>query len=138
MPTLKEIRAAVIGRVNTHWQAAYPGVRLYFDNAFPTDAEVDTLGEYVLCTLHFSGGAQMDISPTPNHRVRGRVTFTAACREGAGSSLVLEYLDSLAGAMKFANFDGVVTGEPRPGVPLTEDGWFSYDLSVPFYADSIN
>lgn len=139
MPTtLKQARAAIVGRVNTYWQAAYPSVNLYFDNAFPSDAEVDQLSAMVLCEIRFSGAEQMDISPTPNHRFRGRVLFTACVREGAGSSKVLEYLDGLAGAMKFAQFGGVVTDTPVPGVPITEDGWFSYDLSVPFRVDSIN
>lgn len=138
MPTLKQTRAAIIGRVNTHWQAAYPGVKLYFDNAYPKDAEVDTLSAYVLCSIEFSGGAQMNLSSNPDHRTTGRLVFTAACREGDGSSKVLEYLDSLGEAMKFAQFSGVTTREPAPGRPYTLAGWFSYDLSVRFSVDSIN
>ena len=138
MPTMKQVRAAIIGRVKAHWDATYPGVKMYYDNAYPQGSEVDNLSTYVLCSIRFSGGAQMDISPTPNHRIRGRVVFMAACRDGAGSSKVLEYLDSLSGAMRFAQFGGVVTQEPMPGVPLADSGWFSYDLGVSFYADSIN
>lgn len=138
MPTLEQTRAAIIGRVKAHWAAAYPAVKLYYDNAYPTDAEIDTLNEYVLCAIEFTGGSQMDISHNPSHRIRGRVVFTAACREGAGSSKILRYLDSLGGAMKFAQFGGVNTSEPKPGVKDTSGGWFSYDLSVPFYANSIN
>jgi hypothetical protein len=138
MPTLKETRAAIVQRVNTHWQAAYPTVKMYYDNAFPDDAEVDSLQAYVLCSIRFNGGEQMNIAPNPFHRIRGRVMFTAAAREGAGSSKVLEYLDSLVGAMKFAQFGGVTTEQPIVGVPGTAEGWFSYDLSIPFFVDSIN
>ena len=138
MPTtLVQARAAIIGRVNTHWTTAFPAVKMYYDNAYPADSEVDSLSSYVACVIKFTGGAQMDISPNPNHRVRGMIVFTAASREGSGSSKVLGYLDSLAAAMKFAQFGGVVTKEPMPGVPMTEEGWFSYDLSIPFYVDSI-
>lgn len=136
MPNLKGIREAVVSRVYTHWQSAYPTIKMYYDNAMPQDAEVDGLSAYVVCSIRFSGGRQINLSPTPDHRVRGMIKFVAACREGAGSSKVLEYLDSLAGAMKFANFGGVVTEEPVPGLPLTAEGWFSYDLSIPFWADS--
>lgn len=138
MPTMEQTRAAIIGRVETYWNTAFPAVKMYFDNAYPGDAEIDMLDTYVLCSIRFNGGAQMDISETPNHRIRGRIVFTAACREGDGSSVVLRYLDGLAGAVKFATFGGVVTGEPEPGKPLTSGGRFSYDLSIPFRADSIN
>lgn len=137
MATLKQTRAAINERVNTHWLTAFPAVKLYFDNAYPSDAEVDKLSAYVLCSIEFTGGAQMDISAAPNHRVHGRVVFTAACREGDGSSKVLDYLDSLVGVMKFAQFSGVVTQAPVPGAPYTADGWFSYDLSVRFFTNSI-
>lgn len=138
MPSLKQTRAAIIGRVDAHWASAFPGVKMYYDNAYPAAAEVDTLTSYMLCSIQFSGARQMDVSPAPNHRTHGRIVFTGLCREGAGSSLVLDYLDSLAGAMKFAQFSGVTTNEPRPGVPDTFGGWFSYDLTVPFYADSLS
>lgn len=138
MPTLKQTRAAIIGRVNTHWQATYPAVKLYFDNAFPVDAEVAGLSEFVLCSIEFSGGSQMNLSATPHHRTLGMVVFTAACREGAGSSKVLEYLDSLSAALRFAKFGGVTATEPIPGKPDTSEGWFSYDLSVRFFVDSMN
>lgn len=138
MPNLKETRAAVVGRADTHWKTTYPAVKLYFDNTLPTDAEVDQISEYVTCSIRFAPGGQINLSPTPGHRIRGTIKFVAACREGTGSSRVLEYLDSLATAMKFANFGGVVTGEPVPGVPLTSEGWFSYDLSIPFRADSMD
>lgn len=137
MPTLKQTRAAIIGRVKTHWDAAYPSVKMYYDNAFPKNAEVDTLSAYVLCSIEFSGGGQMNLASAPAHRTTGRIVFTAARREGDGSSKVLEYLDSLAAAMKFAQFSGVTTSAPVPGRPDTSDGWFSYDLSVRFSVDSI-
>lgn len=138
MATLEQARAAIISRVKAHWAAAYPAVNMYYDNAFPADAEVDALSEYALCSIEFAGGAQMDISENPNHRTPGNIVFTALCREGAGSSKVLRYLDSLSSAMKFAQFSGVTTREPRMGRPHTEGGWFSYDLSIPFTIDSIS
>ena len=138
MPSLKQIRATVFDRVNTHWTSAFPDVKMYYDNAFPQNAEVDKLSEYAMCTIEFNGGSQINVSPDPGHRYRGRVLFVAACREGTGSSKVLDYLDSLGNAMKFANFGGIVTQAPQPGKPVTFDGWFSYDLSVQFFADSNN
>ena len=136
MPTLEQARAAIITRVKDHWATAYPAVKMYYDNAFPEDAEIDTLSGYVLCSIEFAGGFQMDISENPNHRTPGRIVFTALCKEGAGSSKVLKYLDSLSGAMRFAQFGGVTTREPRLGRPHTAGGWFSYDLSIPFSIDS--
>lgn len=138
MPTLKQARSAIVARVKTHWDAAYPAVKLYYDNTLPADAEVDSLDAFVVCEIRFGGAQQINLSSTPAHRTSGWVVFTALVREGAGSSRALEYLDSLSGAMKFAEFGGVVTEAPAPGRPLTEEGWFSYDLSIPFRFDSNN
>lgn len=138
MPTLKQARAAIVARVKSHWGAAYPGVPLFYDNALPADAEVDQVDAYVVCEIRFDGGQQINLAPAPDHRTWGRVVFTAVVREGSGSSMALEYLDSLAGAMKFAQFGGIVTEAPAVGRPLTDEGWFSYDLSIPFRFDSNN
>lgn len=138
MPTLKQARAALISRVNTYWQTAYPAVKMYYDNAFPKDAEVDKLQSFVLCTIHFTGGEQMNIAPAPHHRTRGRLVFTAAVRVGSGSSKALDYLDGLSTNLKFAQFTGITMTTPLVGLPVTDDGWFSYDLSVPFFFDSLS
>lgn len=128
----------MISRVNTYWQGAYPAVKMYYDNAYPEDAEIDTLQSFVLCSIQFSGGSQMNLAAAPDHRTRGRLVFTAAARSGAGSSKVLEYLDGLINNLKFAQFSGLTAGAPMVGLPITRDGWFSYDLSVPFFFDSIS
>ena len=138
MPTLKQVRASLIGRVNTYWQAAYPSVKIYYDNAYPEDAEVDKLQSFVLCSIQFTGGMQMNLAPMPDHRTYGRLVITAAARSGAGSSKVLEYLDGLVGNLRFAQFDGLMVGAPIVGVPITKDGWFSYDMSLPFFFDSLS
>lgn len=138
MPTLKQVRASLISRVNTYWQGAYPAVRMYYDNAYPADAEIDKLQNFVLCSIQFAGGAQMNLATAPNHRTHGRLVFTAAARSGAGSSAVLGYLDGLLANLKFAQFDSLTLGVPAVGIPMTRDGWFSYDMTVPFFFDSLS
>lgn len=138
MPTLKQVRASLISRVAAYWQATYPAVKMYYDNAYPKDAEIDKLQSFVLCSIRFSGATQMNIAPTPGHRTYGKLVFTAATRVGSGSSKVLEYIDGLSDNLRYAQIDGLIIGVPSAGVPITQDGWFSYDLNVPFLFDSLS
>lgn len=135
--TLVEISNAIVSRLNTGWGATYPSVPVFYDNGPGVDVD-QAGGSFLICQVKQSAAEQVSLELDPVYRRRGFVSLTVFVKQYTGRNVTLGYLDYLTSLFKFASFGGVRTSVPKPGHKETHDGWYSEELRVPFWVDSIS
>ena len=131
--TLVQIRDVLATALNAGW--AHAAVPIFYTNTVKVD--VAAMGDHFLkCDLQFDDARQINIAPTPDHRIYGTLAIRVFTKDTLGMRTALGYLDELSSLFGFKNLSGVQLQAPRTGWEQQRDGWSSIDLRVSFWADS--
>ena len=131
MTTYVEARTAIVAHINPAWLAAYPDVKLLYENAESVD--LDTVGDsFMTVSIDFQDSMRMDMDLHPASKTWGVVTFRLFCKQGLGTMETLRRFEWLTTLMKYKTLSGVMLECPRPGKKVSRDGWSSSDLVVDF------
>lgn len=128
--TFTQIRAALVQQL-----ATFSAAPVYFENIEELDLS-NAPDVFVKFFVEFTHSQQANISPSPFSRQYGRVRATCFVKENNGTVKALDVLQTLSGLFQFQTLGGIHLGAATPGGGVQQAGWYSLDLTVPFYADS--
>lgn len=130
---LAGIRDTIVSFVAANW--GHPTIPLFYENT--EEVDLQNMGDYFLkVEINFTGASQANIGDSPFQREYGELVVTVFARQTLGVRAVLVYLGELSSSIRFRNLGGVHMQEAAAGNETSRDGWFSMDMTVPFYADS--
>lgn len=131
MSTYVEARTAVVTLLNTALGAQYPTVPVFWENT--TAVALDKVGErFIKVQIDFDDAQQMTVNGAPHHMTFGTLRLSIFWKEGAGTLTTLQMMDYLTGLTKYKLTGTVTFWTPAPGRKVSQDGWISQDLEVPF------
>lgn len=131
---LKKAREDLVGTVSAILAQQSPGASVEWDNrkAFESQEVLRYVVEFV-----FADSSRLAMARTPCTRTLGSVVVTAKVREGAGTVIAYDTLDTLASSMRYKAFGVARVTSPTWTKPKTQGGWWSQGLVLPFYVDEL-
>ena len=128
-------RAAICGRLNTGYGAAYSSEPIEYENRKKVDRSAQVT-PFLGIEIHYADGEMVGIGADVPRRYHGAAYLVVYTKAGAGAAIGtvrLSYLDTLFAAKQFG---GVNTLAPKP-LPMPDlDGWHRHCLRIPFYFDT--
>jgi len=82
--------------------------------------------------IDFDDAVQLTINNDPKHMTFGTLRLTIVYKEGTGTLRTLGVMDFLTNLAKFKLNTSVTFWLPVPGRKVSQKGWESQDLEVPF------
>ena len=131
MTTYVEAREAIVAYLHPAWVAAYPNVKIFYENT--TQIDLDSVGaSFLAVSIDFQDSVREGMDPSPISATYGVITLRLFSKEGQGTKTTLQMFDWLTALLKYKLLSGVTLDCPRPGKKISRDGWASADLIVDF------
>lgn len=130
--TLVSIRDAIVAVLEASWDKVTTPI--YYQNTL----EIDTtsIDQFMRCIIGFDTSEQINISPTPDHRIYGTLEFEIYVRTTVGQKVSFALIDSLKTIYTLKNIGNVHFGAPSIYETPTLEGWYTLRVSFHYYADS--
>lgn len=131
--TFEQIRLAVESRL-----AAWDGVPVAYDNVATqpsVQAAIDAKEPWVRLTINHGLSSIAALGSAPETRRTGLIQCQVFTAERIGSSTAATLADSLASHLQYQRLGRVETLAASVQRVGLSDGWFQYNLTLPFRAD---
>lgn len=134
--SLTSARQAIVTQMETAWVAAFPSVKVFFENA-PQPDPATRADPFMLLFIDFDDAEQMTLGSNDLMRVHGNVQFMPYVKEGTSTKLIFEMMDWLLVNMAITQLGDVSMQDASPVKELIYEGWFSKGVRIPFYFDVV-
>lgn len=132
--TLVQIRDTIVAQLESVITSM--GIPVFYENAVEID--LTNVGDYFLeCEINFDGADQATIDPAPIQRNYGTLVVTMSARQTKGKRQLLSYADTVSEGFRFKHLGGVQMQAASVGSERLMPGWYSMELRIPFYADTM-
>lgn len=92
---------------------------------------------WVACHIFEDTVNRINIGVPGQHRVTGTVVINIMLPEGGGTDIARQYGDTLAAIFRDAQFSGITFRETTLNNTGINEGWYQFNLVIPFYWDGI-
>ena len=122
-------RQAIESRFSTQWGTTTP---IKYDNI----KYVPTAGtSFVALEIHKGASIQASLGTSPLFRGIGIISVNIYTPTGSGTNTGRAYADTAAGIFRNVVFSGIVCKSASVTRLGEQEGWFIYNVSIPFYHD---
>ena len=131
MTTYVEARDTLVSYIHTTLQTVAPTLPVFWENTDKVD--VNTVGDsFVQVAIDFDNTLLATVSNDLTENVLGYIGFRVFAKEGQGTRTTLALFDALASALRQRDIGGIRTGTPTQRNKVSQNGWMSLELGVPF------
>jgi hypothetical protein len=127
----KDFRSSVFSEIKTWAEAAFPAIPVVYENG-PVPDE-DKIGPIWLdVEIRWYSGTVASVGASPRTRMTGVVSIMCFHREGEGTGLPDDVVDSATLALQTRRIGGAVMGAAQRVIPTCLRGWYKVGVLVPF------
>ena len=124
-------RALVFGEIQTWAAANFPALPVAYENGPVPDQ--DTIGPVWLdVSLRWYSASIASLGATPRTRDHGAVSVNCFCREGFGTQVPDEIIDSLRSLLGGRRLGAGTLWAPQRTAPTNLNGWMKTGIVLPF------
>lgn len=121
--------------IETRFKNAWTTTPIKFDNVVFTP--ISTTTSFVELSITNGQSFQASLGAPALYRHPGNISINVRTRLQIGSKLARQYADSIATIFRGQTFDGIVCRAPKVTRLGEIDGWFMYNVGIPFFRDEI-
>ena len=124
-------RRDIEGRLTANWATT----SIAYDNVpFKTPSDSTS---WVRLRIFEENVTRLNIGNPGTHRVSGLIVVEIFVPQGRGTQTVRGYADTIAAVFRDQQFSGITCREATPRSVGEYEGWWQYNVSVPFYWDGV-
>jgi hypothetical protein len=127
--TYEAERLAIETRFNASWATA---TEIAWDNVEYTPTQGT---DFVRLTIIDGDSSQVSLGNSPLHRSIGIIDIGIFVSLNSGTASARGYADRAAAIFREAQFSGILCRSPAIYRIGENDGWFQYNVTVPFHRD---
>jgi len=124
-------RASIEGRLKTAWTTT----PIKFDNVAYTPASTTTA--FIELAIVNGESKQISLGSPALYRHPGVISINVRTRLQIGSSTAKKHADTIGGIFRGQEFGGITCRAPRVSRVGEVDGWFVYNVSIPFFRNEV-
>jgi len=124
-------RQSIESRLKSAWTAT----PIKYENVAYTPGNTTTA--FIELMIINSESVQVSLGSPALYRHPGTISINVRTRLQIGSSMAKQYADTLAGIFRGKQFDGITCRSPRVLRLGEVNGWFMYNVGIPFFRDEL-